>query len=120
MTEAQLLQLGRRWIEVWNSHDLNSILDLYSGDAAMSSPVITQLKLSETGVLRGRDALHKYWSSGLSMLPHLHFTLLDVSTSPDSIVIRYRNERGHTICEYLRVGPDEKIIRGSAHHLHAP
>lgn len=117
MTEAQLLQLGHRWIEVWNNHDLESILDLYSIDAEMTSPVISHLKLSDSGVLKGREALQKYWSYGLRMLPNLHFAPLDVSTSPNSMIIRYRNERNHTICEYLRIGSNGKIVQGSAHHL---
>lgn len=119
MTEVQLLKLSQLWIEAWNSHELESILDLYSDDAEMTSPVIRKLKMSESGVLKGRDALHEYWSNGLSLLPNLHFIPLDVSVSPNSIVIRYRNERGHTICEYLRVGSDGKIIQGSAHHHQA-
>lgn len=117
MTELELIKLGHRWIEVWNSHDVDAILDLYSDDAEMTSPVISKLKLNDSGVLKGSDALRNYWSYGLSMLPDLHFTTLDFSTSPNSLVIRYRNERGDVICEYLRIGLSGKIIQGSAHHL---
>jgi hypothetical protein len=53
----------------------------------------------------------------LENLPNLRFDLLDVSASPDSIVVRYRNERGQTICEYLRLNGAGRIIQGSANHV---
>jgi len=37
--------------------------------------------------------------------------------SPDSVIVRYVNERGSTMCEYLRVGANGKIIQGSANDL---
>jgi hypothetical protein len=50
-------------------------------------------------------------------LPELHFALIDLFVSPDSVVVFYENERGKRICEYLRVNDAGLIVQGSANHL---
>jgi len=109
--------LGKQWIDAWNSHDLERILALYSDDSEMTSDKISLLGLDPTGTLRGKDRLRQYWSKGLQLIPNLHFTLIDVYVSPDSLVVFYENERGAKICEYLRLNADGKIKQGSANHL---
>jgi hypothetical protein len=49
-------------------------------------------------------------------VPNLHFTLIEVFVSPDSVVVFYANERGKKICEYLRVNAAGRILQGSANH----
>jgi hypothetical protein len=51
------------------------------------------------------------------LLPDLHFELIDLFASPDSLIVFYRNERGAKICGYLRLNAAGKIIQGSANHL---
>jgi ketosteroid isomerase-like protein len=109
--------LGKQWIDAWNSHDLERILALYSDDSEMTSDKIPLLGLDPTGTLRGKDGLRQYWSKGLQLIPNLHFTLIDVYVSPDSLIVFYSNERGAKICEYLRLNADGKIRQGSANHL---
>ena len=109
--------LGKQWIDAWNSHDLERILALYSDDAEMTSDKIPLLGFDPTGTVHGKDRLRAYWRKGLDLLPDLHFTLIDVYVSPDSLVVFYQNERGAKICEYLRLNADGKIRQGSANHL---
>ena len=109
--------LGKQWIDAWNSHDLERILALYSEDSEMTSDKIPLLGFDPSGTVRGKDSLRQYWRKGLDMLPNLHFTLIDVYVSPDSLVVFYKNERGAKICEYLRLNADGKIRQGSANHL---
>jgi len=109
--------LGKQWIDAWNSHDLERILALYSDDSEMTSDKISLLGFDPTGTLRGKDRLRQYWSKGLQLIPDLHFTLINVYVSPDSLVVFYENERGAKICEYLRLNADGKIRQGSANHL---
>lgn len=110
-------KLARNWIETWNTRDLERILALYSEDAQMSSQGIAKLGLDDSGQVAGKENLRRYWSLALSKLPNLHFRLLDTFAGPDSVIVRYLDDRGHTICEYLRLNRDGKIIQGSANHL---
>ena len=109
--------LGKQWVDAWNSRDLDRVLSLYSDEAEMTSDKIPAFGFDPTGTLRGKDSLRQYWSKGLELLPNLHFTLIDVYVSPDSLVVFYSNERGAKICEYLRLDGDGKIRQGSANHL---
>ena len=109
--------LARRWIDAWNNHDLEYVLTLYDDAAEMVSPVIIRLGINEEGRLKGKDRLRAYWSTAIQGHPDFKFKLLDVFASPDSIVVRYENERRMVICEYLRFGNDGKIVQGSANHL---
>ena len=114
---AYCAALGKQWIDAWNSHDLERVLALYSDEAEMTSDKIPALGFDPTGTVCGKDRLRQYWSKGLELIPNLHFTLIDVYVSPDSLVVFYENERGAKICEYLRLNADGKIRQGSANHL---
>src|ERR1044072_8452522 len=86
--------LGRTWIDTWNTRDLERVLALYDEAAEMTSDRVQALGLAESGTLRGKDALRGYWGKALALLPDLHFELIDVFVSPDSVVVFYQNERG--------------------------
>jgi ketosteroid isomerase-like protein len=114
---AHLAALGRDWIAAWNSHDLERVLALYAEDTEMTSDRIPALGFDASGTVRGKPTLRAYWSKALSMIPNLHFELIDTYVSPDSVVVFYQNERGKKICEYLRLDAEGKIRQGSANHL---
>ncbi|MCP4620972.1 MAG: nuclear transport factor 2 family protein [Bradyrhizobium sp.] len=114
---AYCAALGRQWIDAWNSRDLERVLSLYSDEVEMTSDKIPQFGFDPTGTLHGKDRLRAYWRKGLDLLPDLHFTLIDVYVSPDSLVVFYQNERGAKICEYLRLDAEGKVRQGSANHL---
>jgi uncharacterized protein (TIGR02246 family) len=114
---ARLAALGREWISAWNSHDLERVLAMYAEDSEMTSDRIPALGFDASGTLRGKDRIRAYWGMALQRLPNLHFDLIDIYVSPDSIVVFYQNDRGAKICEYLRLNDEGKIRQGSANHL---
>jgi ketosteroid isomerase-like protein len=114
---GHLHEFGRDWIAAWNSHDLERVLALYAEDCEMTSEVIVKLGFAPTGTLRGKNNLRHYWGQALTLLPDLHFEVIDTFVSPDSVVLFYHNERGAKICEYLRLDAQGQIIQGSANHL---
>lgn len=114
---STLAALGRTWIEAWNGRDLDRVLALYDEAAVMTSDRIPALGFDASGTLRGKGALRAYWGKALGLLPGLHFSLIELFVSPDSVVVLYENERGKKICEYLRLNAAGKIVQGSANHL---
>ena len=114
---TRMAALGRDWVAAWNARDLERVLALYADDFEMTSDRIPALGFDASGTLRGKADVRAYWSKGLTMLPNLHFELIDTFVSPDSVVVFYQNERGKKICEYLRVDAEGKIKQGSANHL---
>ncbi len=114
---ADLAALGREWIAAWNSRDLERVLALYADNCEMTSNKIAALGFEASGTLRSKDGLRMYWGKALELLPGLHFELIDIFVSPDSVVVFYENDRGAKICEYLRVNMLGMIVQGSANHL---
>ena len=114
---STLAALGRTWVEAWNARDLERVLTLYDDATVMTSDRIPGLGFDPSGTVRGKESLRAYWSKALGLIPNLHFTLIDVYVSPDSLVVFYENERGKKICEYLRVNDAGLIVQGSANHL---
>jgi uncharacterized protein (TIGR02246 family) len=114
---ADLAALSRDWIAAWNARDLERVLALYAEDSEMTSDRIPAMGFDASGTLRGKDNIRTYWAKALSLLPDLHFELIDTYVSPDSIVVFYTNQRGARICEYLRLNAAGKIVQGSANHL---
>ena len=112
-----LAALGREWIASWNSRDLDRVLLLYAEDFEMTSDIIVKLGFDGSGTLRGKANVRAYWARALALVPDLHFELIDIYVSPDSVVVFYQNERAAKICEYLRLGAAGKIVQGSANHL---
>ncbi|QIG91445.1 MULTISPECIES: nuclear transport factor 2 family protein [unclassified Bradyrhizobium] len=114
---SRLTALGHDWIAAWNARDLERVLSMYAEDTEMTSDRIPALGFGASGTVRGKTQLRAYWSAALAKLPELHFELIDLYVSPDSVVVFYQNERGSKICEYLRCDADGKITQGSANHL---
>ncbi|WP_298280012.1 nuclear transport factor 2 family protein [uncultured Bradyrhizobium sp.] len=113
---SRLSALGHDWIAAWNARDLERVLALYSDDTEMTSDRIPAFGFGASGTVRGKAQLRAYWSAALAKLPELHFELIDLYVSPDSVVVFYRNERGKKICEYLRLDDQGRIRQGSANH----
>ena len=111
------LKFAKEWIDAWNSRDLERVLTLYDDDTEMVSPHVVRLAINSEGLVRGKENLRSYWSRALAGNRDLKFTLLDVFASPNSIIVRYRNQKGNVVCEYLRFNRAGLIVQGSAHHL---
>jgi len=114
---SRLAALGHDWIAAWNARDLERVLAMYSEETEMTSDRIPAFGCGPSGSVRGKAQLRAYWSAALAKLPELHFELIDLYVSPDSVVVFYQNERGKKICEYLRLDVEGKIRQGSANHL---
>jgi ketosteroid isomerase-like protein len=113
---TQLSALGHEWIEAWNARDLERVLALYAEDFEMTSHHIHTMGFDPSGTLRGKARVRAYWAAALAGLLDLHFELIDLFLSPDSVVVLYRNERGRNICEYLRLDAKGKIVQASGNY----
>jgi hypothetical protein len=117
MVERSFAEIfAKEWIEAWNSHDLNRILDHYDGDFEMSSPNIVLIAGEPSGKLRGKKAVGVYWSKALKMMPDLHFELVQTLVGVESIALYYKGARGRLAAEVFHFGPDNKVVSSFAHY----
>ena len=101
------------WIAAWNSHDLSRILSHYTDDFEMSSPFIPG---EPSGTLKGKENVAKYWSKALAKIPDLHFRLIDVLFSINSITIYYHSVLGKRAIEWLLFNPEGKVCKAAGHY----
>ena len=110
------IDFAKEWIEAWNSHDLNRILEHYSDDFEITSPMIKISLGRETGALKGKEAIKKYWEKSFEKVPDLHFELVDVTKSIDSIAIYYKSVFNKMAIEVMFFDENSKINKVIAHY----
>lgn len=108
---------SQQWARAWNSLDVDAVLAHFHDDAVFTSPMAAQMYPETAGVIRGRAALHRYWSGAVQRMPDLHFVVEDVYRGIDTIVINYHNQSGGLVNEVLRFGSDGLVIEGHATYL---
>ncbi|HNM26601.1 MAG TPA: nuclear transport factor 2 family protein [Saprospiraceae bacterium] len=107
---------AQAWINSWNSHDLADILDHYSDDIEVTTPMIKMALGIETGSLKGKAAVGEYWRKALEKLPDLHFELLDVTEGVDSVALYYKSVMNKKTIEVMFFNAEGKVNRMFAHY----
>ncbi|MER3492897.1 MAG: nuclear transport factor 2 family protein [Mastigocladus sp. ERB_26_2] len=118
LTQATAHQFAHEWIAAWNSHDLNRVLEHYTDDFEMSTPFIAKIMNEPSGTLYGKEAVKAYWQQALQKIPDLHFELIEVLYSVDSLCIYYNSVLGLRAVEWLLFDRNGKVRKAIAHYNH--
>jgi ketosteroid isomerase-like protein len=116
----QAWTFARAWIEAWNRHDLESILEHYRDDVWIESPLVVQRLGKADGRLQGKEALRSYWLPSLALDPPLVFELMDVLVGVDSVTIHYRNRGRRVVAETLFLDTSGRVARAVVHWSAGP
>lgn len=106
ITPARAAAIAHEWLDAFNAHRADRVVEQFSDDVTACSPVIAQLRPGSGGRLRGKAAVRSYYEDGLRLLPQLHFTLVEVLSGVDQLTIVYRNQDGTLVAETLKLGAD--------------
>lgn len=77
---------SQSWVDAWNAHDIEAVLEHFRDDVAFTSPVAARVLPETGGVVAGKDALRHYWTSALKSLPDLHFEIVGVYRGESTLV----------------------------------
>lgn len=113
VTQEVAMAFAQDWVEAWNRHDLDAVLDLFTRDFEFSSPYIIELADEASGCLRGREAIQRYWDTGLAKIPDLQFRLIDVLAGVGSLTIYYAGHRG-MVAETFHLDSNGKAFKAVA------
>lgn len=102
---------ARDWLAAWNAHDVEAVLRHFHDDVVFTSPVAARVLPESGGLLRGKDALRRYWTEGLRLIPDLRFTVEAVYAGVSAIVITYRNQKDVLVNEVL-IFDGERVREG--------
>jgi len=109
-------QFADEWIESWNSHDIEKILEHYSENFEITTPMIQKLLGDAKGTLKGKSAVRKYWEDALQKVPDLYFELLDVTFGVTSIALYYKSVFDTRAMEVMYFNNEGKIEKVVAHY----
>lgn len=89
MDQIKAEEYGKSWIEAWNAHDIDALVEHYAEDVVFRSPFIPKLDPNASCTIHGREALREYLAKGMQAYPHLRFQLHRVGVGIDSIALNY-------------------------------
>ncbi len=108
-------KFAQDWINAWNSHDLETVLQHYTEDFNMETPMALKLVPESHGVVDGKDAIRAYWKTGLEKIPDLFFELHDALTGINGITLYYTNRAtGRRTAEVLFLNEEQKVYKAYA------
>lgn len=109
-------EFAKKWINDWNSHDLNAILSHYAEDVQFTSPFIVRLMNEPTGTVQGKDKLKTYFEKGLPAYPDLKFELAEVLEGVSSVTLYYKSVKGLMCAEVMFLNEKGLVERVVAHY----
>ena len=116
MTEDHAQEIADAWLQAWNRHDLEAILQHYAEDVTFTSPLVAKLGKAPAGTLHGKVALRDYFGAALKAYPELKFEMRQVLAGVDSLVLYYRSISNLLVAEMMQFGPDGLVTRVMAHY----
>jgi ketosteroid isomerase-like protein len=110
ISEADARGIAEEWIDAWNRHDLDAIVDHYADDVVSVSPLAVERLGVADGAVRGKAQLRDYFARGVGPDSKLHFVLQRVLTSVDGMAIYYTRETGKHCVDVMTCNDAGKVV----------
>lgn len=107
---------AQEWLDAWNKHDIDLIMKHYDDSIEFCSPIVQKVLNKPDGVVYGIQNLRDYFTRQLQRFPTLHFQLLDVFASPQSVVLYYKINRGLMAAETMILNSEMKATKVYANY----
>ena len=125
LSESEADAYVARWMEAWNSHDLERILEHYADDVEYASPFIDQMAEpggpGADGRLVGKGDVRAYFAAALDRYPDLHFDPpVHVAVGAGSVSFVYTSVKNLTAVETLVFAPGSRTVARAYCHYRAP
>lgn len=111
LTEETAKEFATQWLNAWNSHNIDSILEHYENEIEFYSPLISLLGFNNEGVIRNKTDLKEYFKIGLNTYPDLHFQFHNCFTGINSLVIYYTSVKGRMAAEWFELAANNKVVK---------
>lgn len=92
MNSSDLKTVANRWIDAFNSKDLDQLLSLYDENAEHYSPKLKVRQPETGGFIKGRKALRQWWQDAFERLPSLHYRLVRLTAEGNRVFMEYVRE----------------------------
>jgi hypothetical protein len=114
MNHDEAVRFAEHWVAAWNKHDIEAVLEHYSDDFEMTSPMVRRVLGIESGTVKGKTAAGIYWRSALVKVPDLKFSILEVTSGVGSVSIYYEAVLGKRAIETFLFDGNGKVCKALA------
>jgi ketosteroid isomerase-like protein len=110
LTDRWGQEFAKDWLSAWNSRDVERILDCYSDEFVMMSPMVRQMTGSQKGVLMNKAELRALCTKIFSEIPELQYALVAVSVGLDKLTIHYTSSECDMVADVMNFNESWKIV----------
>lgn len=104
-------KFANQWLESWNEHDLGKILEYYSEDIEITSPLLKLKERNELAFLKGKIIVTDYWQNSFLKFPNLNFELLEINTTRNQIIFYYKSIMNKRVIEVMFLNENKLIYK---------
>ena len=119
MTSDELKNIATLWFKAFNEHHLENLLDLYDDYAEHFSPKLKIREPETGGLIKGKEALRKWWKDCFERLPTLHYEVKKLTADSEQVFMEYtrkvEGEEDMNIGEVLEI-KKSKIVFSRVYH----
>jgi hypothetical protein len=119
MPESSITRIANQWFDAFNEHNLEKLLTLYANDAVHYSPKLKIRQPETNGLIKGKNALRKWWHDSFTRLPSLKYIPQHFIANDNSIFMEYirqvDGEENITVGEVLEI-KDGLIVASRVYH----
>ena len=119
MNPEELKNIATLWFKAFNNHDLENLLELYDDEAEHFSPKLKVREPATKGLIKGKEALRKWWQDCFERLPTLQYQVNKLTADSEQVFMEYtrkvEGEEDMEIGEVLEI-KNGKIIFSRVYH----
>ncbi|MBK9505514.1 MAG: nuclear transport factor 2 family protein [Chitinophagales bacterium] len=113
------LTIAKLWLNAFNEHNLEVLLDLYADDAQHFSPKLKIRQPETNGLIIGKDAMRAWWQDAFERLPDLVYREEQLTANNNRVFMEYTRivggEPNMSVAELLEI-KNGKIIFSRVYH----
>ena len=89
MNPDKLKNVATLWFKAFNEHHLENLLELYDDNAEHFSPKLKIREPETNGLIRGKEALRKWWKDCFERLPTLQYQVNKLTADSEQVFMEY-------------------------------
>lgn len=112
-------EIAKAWLQAFNEHHLENLLELYDENAEHFSPKL-KIRIPESqGLIKGKSAMRDWWRDAFERLPSLQYREITITANAERVFMEYlrivEGETNYMVAEVLEI-KSGKIIKSRVYH----
>lgn len=109
MTTAEIKLLAKKWIDAWNTGDLQVVMEYYADDIELYSPFVVDRWKIEEGKIIGKQKVREHFAKTFEASPVRNLELLEVLFGIKSFIVVYKNKKEIVSADLIELDNNDKV-----------